>query len=651
MLNYHTNFVNFYIDTTEIEPSANILSVDPKIVSDTPIKTLEAKDTTQEPLNLNNDKQLIEDESTLVSNSEEETASPAENSEIKDTADSEEQNSGQLLFSSIEQSDNLPSEDSTKVYLDPAEYSIADSSAQLFESPTIAPEALIEPVSNLSIQEIKNNARKPLISPPPPPSPSGYNRLPHLRAKSVPSTALSTSNSSSPAGFFHPPETPNNEEPKTPPRGILKPAVQPASFSKRSSLLWKQQKDKLLGKMGLFGKGEEEIQTTTSTIADPTHPLHSKRLKRVRFSVPLLSTNYIVPNSCRVMIPAPENTKQYTHKDILNWYMSICYSVGELPNETLVKLFIEGVAQPSITHINLVGHPLTQMSLIPVIDIFPLLPQLTKLELDDCQLDDNCLKVLSNGLLIMDSVSYLSLANNPKVTLQGIQYLSIYLANTKRLLYLDFSFIQLNKSCVHYLFSSIKDQIPNSIGSPKNLNAKGLLDTESFSLELSDIFSTDKVETSPKLDFDPKKSNHTLGLKYLKLNRCSMRSTELAALSQSVHESHLQQLSLCENKIGILSADAISELIRPKYPNTPPNLSPGSPSAIEPKLANLMTPQALYSHLTHLDLSKNELKSDGLIKICENLKHNTQLKSLNLSQNGITELGFIKLCEALVIYL
>lgn len=79
--------------------------------------------------------------------------------------------------------------------------------------------------------------------------------------------------------------------------------------------------------------------------------LHPKELKRVRFSFPLGSTSFILPNSCKITSPtsvhhlsitgtnSPEgSSSQLSIRDTIDLYLSLCRSREEFPNGRFVQL-------------------------------------------------------------------------------------------------------------------------------------------------------------------------------------------------------------------------------------------------------------------------------------------------------------------------
>lgn len=60
---------------------------------------------------------------------------------------------------------------------------------------------------------------------------------------------------------------------------------------------------------------------------------------------------------------------------------------------------------------------------------------LKKLFLEECQLDDESLKVILHSLLLVDQVEELSLAGNATLTVDGFKYAAIYMKKVVVLVY------------------------------------------------------------------------------------------------------------------------------------------------------------------------------------------------------------------------
>ncbi|KAI9297280.1 RNI-like protein [Neoconidiobolus thromboides FSU 785] len=409
---------------------------------------------------------------------------------------------------------------------------------------------------------------------------------------------------------------------KKPTKGILKPSLPPSSYARRSSLVFKQQSTRLLNRFLSFSKNSyyEEEEGKTSE-------LNPNKLKRVRFSVPLRSTSYIIPSSIKLMPSEDNRYEQYmglegpwlkgkgegakfSCKDILEWYLSICNSREEHPNGRFLQILEEAIGtNQCIESIILTGESFPLKSILPISDVLDLFSNLTRLELEDCSLDDESIKVLVSNLLTKDRICMLSLANNPKIKSDGVKYIATYISQSKKLKSLDLSGIPITYRSAKFLARGIihLDSSNNS--------------TNESQIPLSPLTSP----LSPR--FNGEQDTNMSSFEDLKLNECSIRLQELKILCQGIIKSNIRSLALCGNNITSQGAQYISMLL--------------SGSEDPDKMF-------LSSKLSILDLSQNSLKTEGLYCILSPLSSpNSQLEELKIGSNLIDEFGMVRLFEAL----
>ncbi|KAJ9067432.1 hypothetical protein DSO57_1039193 [Entomophthora muscae] len=401
-------------------------------------------------------------------------------------------------------------------------------------------------------------------------------------------------------------------ENKKPKKGILKPSSPPENFAARSSTIFRQHKEKILERISLLNRGSAYIDFNDPSLKQELHP---RELKRVRFSFPLGSTSFILPNSCKITSPtstqltgnssiiSPEGPScQLSVRDTIEWYRSLCHSREEMPNARFIQLLEEAEnTQQRIDSINMSGESLSMRNIISFADGIDLLNGLTRLELEDCGLDNDCIKVLCSNFLQTDRLLWLSLANNPKIRSEGFRFIATYINQSKQLKFLDLSCNIIDVKAAKFL-------------------ARGVM-APLLLLPLEEVGEV-STPTSASLMENPF-AEPSCCLEELRLNECSLHLNELKIICQGLSRSNLKSLSLCGNKISHLGAAALVSLLT------------GS--------------KGESSQLVILDLSMNHLKSSGLEQLLLPLSDpQVRLEELNLGRNGISELGMAKLFAALV---
>lgn len=414
----------------------------------------------------------------------------------------------------------------------------------------------------------------------------------------------------------------NSNELKIPRKSILKPSLPPDNFASRSSIIFRQGKDRIMERfLALNLHRNPSLNISDEYLGKELHP---RDLKRVRFSFPLRSTSIIIPTSCQHFIPL-ENPitvdtlspglvtsalkKHLPVRDIIDWYLTLCRMREEIPIERFIRILEEASeTQQEITSINMSGESLSYRTINPFADVLDLLFNLTRLELEDCDMDNESLKVICSNFLLNDRLTWLSLANNPKIHSEGFRSIATYLNQSKTLKFLDLS-------CISIDITAAK------------LIARGVM-KRSHIPELSQLdFSEPSTPTSP-ISIDPNRTESFCSLEELRLNECSVHSAELKIICQGIRRSGLKNLSLCGNRISYLSAPAIASLL------TGESTDNETPS--------------LTSSLIFLDLSMNQLRNQGIEHLLEPLSSPyLRLRELKLSQNGIDELAMSRLFTAL----
>ncbi|KAG1056976.1 hypothetical protein G6F43_001170 [Rhizopus delemar] len=319
---------------------------------------------------------------------------------------------------------------------------------------------------------------------------------------------------------------------------------------------------------------------------DIVNELSPKELRRVRFPVQTdLVTEYVLikeEETLEKVVTEPVHVK--TSLQLLSLYELVCKNKQEPTIDAFVSTLIMQPQATFLTRLDLSGQHITKQSISPLTDIMSIEFGIKELYLTNCGLEDDAVKVLMHGLLENDKIQHLSLANNPKLTIAGIKYISVYVKGSHNLLTLDLSLNLFDKRATQYLFAATA----------------------------------------------------TSSLSQLILNRCTLRTAvQLEILVSGIKKSQIQHLMLHQNRIGHQGALSIGVMLR-DYEN---NLG-GSLESLELDGNDLSTgiqyiAQALKRNQNLRILSIRQCKLDvkGCVLIGEALKYNQRLEKLDLGNN------------------
>ncbi|KAG1449913.1 hypothetical protein G6F56_008502 [Rhizopus delemar] len=212
-------------------------------------------------------------------------------------------------------------------------------------------------------------------------------------------------------------------------------------------------------------------------------------------------------------------------------------------------------------------------------DILMLKFGLKYLNLSDCKMEDETIRILLCSLLVSNTVVDLNLAQN-NFKSKGYRYIAIFMKESKRIQSIDLSNNTIDKRGMRYLAQGIQ-----------------------FATSLSAIH----------------------------LNSCTLKPPQaLHILADGVHESnHLSSLSLADHRMAPTSSIHVADLLCSNITNV--DLS-GSLQLQIPLVARALTNS--YS-LLHLCLSRCQVTSQDLSAIAQALAENRSLESLDLSKNPL----------------
>ncbi|RPB24272.1 RNI-like protein [Terfezia boudieri ATCC MYA-4762] len=257
----------------------------------------------------------------------------------------------------------------------------------------------------------------------------------------------------------------------------------------------------------------------------------------------------------------PDNTAPRPRRrpttDVARIYKRCC-QLREIPMLPLIaKQLANSVGKTSLDSLDISNHPLQICDALVLSDFLALAP-VTKLDLENCGLTDEALRVILSGLLAVKQpipksshrvnkedvlkrtasggssesqwsrasqekdvprcrgmVEWLSLRNNPKIGRDGWRYISLFLHMSRSLKALDVSMIQLPQVP--------KRPIPSVVFHPSDATA---LFCRALSERLAGV-----------------------GLQELALNRCDISTEQLRGIVEAVHKGGTKRLDLEGNHI------------------------------------------------------------------------------------------------------
>ena len=384
--------------------------------------------------------------------------------------------------------------------------------------------------------------------------------------------------------------------------------------------------------------------------ASPPHAGHEAptgrhALKQVRFRYEDLAHTYPITSTTA---PGAEHTtrsrvdreraehvaalrqRPWSPPELISLYRICCRIREENVNVAIIKTLDQARDWNSTRSLNFSGVPLGD-SFAPLADLLGIPLGIQALVFDGCGLHSKAVRALSHALCASGSVCILGLANN-SVTRDGWDALGLAL-QYGHVQSLDVSGNMLNKQSIHAL---LRPQCP---------------------------------------------------LVSLRLDHCSLRTSVIEDLADTLRHTKVRHLSLRRNKITVLSADALAlilqdfagtdrhivaaadaEIVAPAddvYTSEPGAVvgallnGKADSAAEEARAARIavlvdraramqraLSRAPCISTLLTLDIKSNQLRS-GIAPLAAAMRHNRTLRVLNLSDNELDEGSLALLCSAL----
>ncbi|KAI7884198.1 RNI-like protein [Lichtheimia hyalospora FSU 10163] len=171
-------------------------------------------------------------------------------------------------------------------------------------------------------------------------------------------------------------------------------------------------------------------------------------------------------------VPPPTSQKK-TPKQVLELYEHACANKEEMPLPSFVASIHASQDLTQLTRVDFSGQALSRRMLEPLADVLGYVHDLRELSFANCGLEDDALKVVLHALLLNDTLCHLNLAENKNLKTTGFKYIAIYVKGTSKLEHLDLSMTIPDKKAIQYLAQAITSPTSATAPSIKTLLLDG----------------------------------------------------------------------------------------------------------------------------------------------------------------------------------
>lgn len=378
--------------------------------------------------------------------------------------------------------------------------------------------------------------------------------------------------------------------------------------------------------------------------------LTPKEIRRVRFPVNDLTKEYQFKRDDLVQEKkevAAEPINIQTCSQLLSVYETLCRKKQEKTIDLLVLTLTNQPHATFLTRLDLTNQLINRHNIDPLADMMNIEFGIRELVLNNCGLEDDAVKILMHCLLNNDKMTYVSLANNPKLTSNGFKYIAVYIKGARQLCNLDLSCTQPDKKAIQYITSattrneksdpSLKTLSFNNCGlrnAQIEVLASGMRKSSSIRhLYLrSNRFVNDGALAIGVMLRDYDNSSQSLEGLYLDNNDLSQGIQYIAQALR--RNSSLLTLSTCDCRIDAKGCALMAEAL--KYNQCLERYDIGYNSICSPNLdgiTQLRKALNVNRSLKDLRLAETDLGTEAAIAIAECLPENTSLVRLDLARN------------------
>ncbi|KAL5033055.1 hypothetical protein BDV3_000072 [Batrachochytrium dendrobatidis] len=276
---------------------------------------------------------------------------------------------------------------------------------------------------------------------------------------------------------------------------------------------------------------------------------------------------------------------EFTPTELHQYYMQLLAHDDRKHVPALINILRESVETNTFPKsINLSGISITVAHAKAFVELLTIDFGLQSLNLNNCNLDDETLKMLLQSILGSTTLSWLSLSNNPKVTFQGVKYIAVFLKKSPSIRYLNISGIFLENQGASYI--------------------------------------------NHALSADGEKGFRQSCLEVLYMDNTNLKSAHLEIMIQGICRSKLTHLCIRRNALSPAAGKHIARILEYKEDST--------------GLQNSSRGLALK----FLNLQDNDIGS-GVVDIAHALALNRQLVRLNFQSIHMDAAGFIAVINAM----
>ncbi|KAI8373984.1 hypothetical protein EDC96DRAFT_9975 [Choanephora cucurbitarum] len=351
----------------------------------------------------------------------------------------------------------------------------------------------------------------------------------------------------------------------------------------------------------------------------------------------------------RELEPVPEPPVLLS--ELTSQYEHACIRREEVCIDRFRALLKENRTATQLESIDLSRQSITQLQAYPFSDILLLKFGLRRLNLSNCRLEDEAIRMILCSLLVSNTVTDINISRN-NFKCKGYKYIALFIKESKTLETINLSYSMIDRKGMQYLSQGF--QYARSL-------SKLILDhcqirpiPEAFEIFSEGIYHSTSIHSlslrnnqlapphgtwiSNLIAPNPDSTLHGLVELDLSGNNLGFMIAPLASVLR--HNTSLLQLNLANTQISYEGLSVLSNALLENKSLESLDLSdnPLSQQSDEGILA-LKTTLARNSSLQSLNLSNTQLDSSATITLAEALPENRSLTRLDLSKNPHIEMA------------
>ncbi|KAI8370912.1 hypothetical protein BD560DRAFT_434745 [Blakeslea trispora] len=351
----------------------------------------------------------------------------------------------------------------------------------------------------------------------------------------------------------------------------------------------------------------------------------------------------------RELEPVPE--PPVVMSELTSQYEHACIRREEVCIDRFRAILKENRASTKLESIDLSKQSITQLQAYPFSDILLLRFGLKHLNLSNCRLEDEAIRMILCSLLVSNTVTCLDISKN-NFKCKGYKYIALFIKESKTLETINLSYSVIDKKGMQYLsqgfqyarslFKLILDHCQiRPIPEAFEIFSEGIYHStsiQSLSLRNNQLAPPHGTWISNLIAPNPDSMLHGLTELDLSGNNLGFMITPLASVLRN--NASLLHLNLANAQISFEGLAVLSNALLENKALESLDLSsnPLSQNSDEGILA-LKTALARNNSLQSLNLSNTQLDSSATITLAEALPENHSLTRLDLSKNPHIEMA------------